>query len=442
MFAALSLDPLFAAPTLRGAHVGALVVAADTGAVVYSRGADDAFIPASTFKLLVGSAALDELGNAWSFATTLATDGTNLYLRGGGDPTLDDTAFDDAIETLQSLGQTSYPGKLYGDVSAVTAPLYPDGWSVDDLAYDYAAPPNALSFQDNALHIRVTPAKRLMTMSAAAPYMQIDEQWTIGPPKSDDTLSLELDLSKPHGIRVVGSVPSDEAGSQVDASVLDPAAFTLAQFEQRLGWANVHAPIDSTTPYQITPPNARVLWTHHSVALPQMLALMWQPSDNVIGESLLDALGAGVPDARAAGIGREVAWLRSIDVEPETLTIADGSGLSSYDRVTPRALVTILRHEWAGTNREGVMSALPQPGKKGTLEDVFANSPLVGKLFAKTGTVNHTRTLAGYLETNHGTVVFALLVNDWMDTGDGASKRLRAFQQTFLEHIQTAGPSV
>ena len=81
-----SLDALLAAPTLRGAHVGALVSTTD-GQTLYDRGADNTIQPASTLKLLVGSVALDRSGPAYRFATVLTRgDGDALILHGGGDP--------------------------------------------------------------------------------------------------------------------------------------------------------------------------------------------------------------------------------------------------------------------------------------------------------------------------------------------------------------------
>jgi D-alanyl-D-alanine carboxypeptidase/D-alanyl-D-alanine-endopeptidase (penicillin-binding protein 4) len=264
--------------------------------------------------------------------------------------------------------------------------------------------------------------------------LHIQDDATTGAARSDDTTSVEIVWTAQKTLRVTGSVPLDARdGSVLDASVLNPGLFALDIFAQHLASAGITT---STPPgeqaFSATPPNARVLWLHHSAPLSQLLASMWQPSDNLIAESLLDALGAGADDARAAGIARETDWLRRIDVEPETLTIADGSGLSNYDRMTPRALVAILHHDWTGSSRDAIMAALPQPGKKGTLEHVFTGSPLVGRLFAKTGTVNHTRTLAGYLQTTHGTLIFALMVNDWIDPAPDASANLRDFQQAFL----------
>src|SRR5579872_4647794 len=108
------LDRALAAPTFRGAHVGTIVMRADTHETLYERDADDDFAPASTFKLIVGSAALARLGAEATLRTDLFTDGTiddgtlhgNLYLRGGGDGTLAERDLDDAATSLAGLGIT------------------------------------------------------------------------------------------------------------------------------------------------------------------------------------------------------------------------------------------------------------------------------------------------------------------------------------------------
>ena len=91
-----SVDTALEAPALRGAYVGLLAIDTVRRTVLYSRNADDAFTPGSTFKLLVGSAALQNLGPDFRFVTTLSSDvppkdgilSGDLYLRGGGDAQL------------------------------------------------------------------------------------------------------------------------------------------------------------------------------------------------------------------------------------------------------------------------------------------------------------------------------------------------------------------
>ena len=106
-----------------------------------------------------------------------------------------------------------------------------------------------------------------------------------------------------------------------------------------------------------------------------------------------------------------------------------------YAHITARDLVTILAHDWSGPNRQIVLDALPVAGKSGTLKDAFPGTPLVGTVIAKTGTVDHARTLSGYLQTPHGTIIFALLVDGWLDATPQAGTNLRAFQASVLEAL-------
>jgi serine-type D-Ala-D-Ala carboxypeptidase/endopeptidase (penicillin-binding protein 4) len=430
LFALLLPAPLFEAPTLRGAHVSAYVISAQTGAVLYGRDPDASMIPASTLKLLIGSAALDDLGTAFDFATTLSSDGATLYLRGTGDPLLQAGDFDDAARALRALGQTHF-NALAGDIGDAPATRYPDGWQVDDLAYSYAAPPSALSIGENTLHISLHPSAPgvapTLSISPATSAVNVINAAVTGPAQSDDTSDVHVSWDAPNTLVVTGSVPADETNDEIDAAMLDPADATLAFASDALIHGGVtfeHLPRLTTTPA-----GARVLWLHHSVALAQLLRAMWVPSDNLLAESLLGALAP----TRDAAIAREGTWLQSIGIDPASTTLADGSGLSAYDRISAHDLVTILAHDWNGPNRAIVLAALPVSGQSGTLQKVFTAPPLAGAVIAKTGTVNHARALAGYLQTPHGTLIFALMINNWMDDGPHATTDLRAFESTFLE---------
>jgi D-alanyl-D-alanine carboxypeptidase/D-alanyl-D-alanine-endopeptidase (penicillin-binding protein 4) len=429
-FAAAMLDPLFNVPTLRGAHVALYAINAEGGAAIGSRNADDAMVPASTLKLVVGSATLDLLGPAFAFTTTLETDGPTLYVRGSGDPLLGASDFADASRTLGTLRETQFTA-LSGDAPSLST-TYPDGWQQDDLVYDYAAPPSLLSFDENAVHVHVAAsnpgATPSYTVTPSQDTLTIRNDLVTGPARSDDTVSATLVWSQPNTIELRGSIPAGSSPDDIDLSVLDPAAFTRSQTARALRDGGIT--IGSIRAGEI-PPNARVLWTHASPPLPALLQRMWQPSDNLLAESLLGALAP----SRDAALERERTWLRSIGIDAAGVTLADGSGLSAYDRMTARDLVTILAHDWNGPNRGTVLAALPVAGKSGTLEHSFLRTPLAGTLIAKTGTVNHTRALAGYLQTPHGTIIFALLVDGWLDLQPNSSERLRAFQASVLEAL-------
>jgi serine-type D-Ala-D-Ala carboxypeptidase/endopeptidase (penicillin-binding protein 4) len=460
LFAALALDALFSTATLSGAHTGALVVDAQSGRVLYSRNADDAFIPASTMKLIVGSAALDRLGEAFSFTTSVDTDGNTLYIEGGGDPLLSTADAGDAAAAVKALNMTSFHGGLRaveGRFRSGVSSRYPDGWQIDDLPYDYAAPVAALSFEENVLHVTLTPGAR----QGDAPAFSVTPDFTpaclvnaatTGNAQSDDTTSLQISWDASGSFAkdctiIEGSLPLHGKPVTLDAASLEPPVIALQAFSRAFSEQGITVPMPlDPDRYATAPDDARVLWTHASPRLPDLLRDMWQPSDNLLAETLLMQLapsgGSALDDTRALGIRAEQEWLQTIGVDPRTLTIVDGSGMSAYDRVTPRALVTILQHDWNAPTRAAVLAALPVAGKSGTLEHDFTQAPLAGNVIAKTGTSNHTRTLAGYVHTPDRTLIFALLVNDWMDSAPGATARLRAFQQAFLTRIREGAAGV
>jgi D-alanyl-D-alanine carboxypeptidase/D-alanyl-D-alanine-endopeptidase (penicillin-binding protein 4) len=148
---------------------------------------------------------------------------------------------------------------------------------------------------------------------------------------------------------------------------------------------------------------------------------MWYPSDNLIAESLIKSIGVathGVPGTAANGAAREVHWLRSIGIDPSRNTaIVDGSGVSIYDRLSPRTLVRVFQVDWHGPNRAVVLAALPLAGVRGTIRNSFAGLPARGRTYAKDGNRLFASSLAGYvMPRRRGTITFAFMVDDW--TGD------------------------
>lgn len=449
-FSALALSAALAAPTLTGAHIGALVVDGATGSVVYSQDSTGSFQPASTLKLFVGLAALSQLGPDYSFETDLLTDGAItggtlnglLYLRGGGDPTLDPAALTDAARTLRAQSIAQIDGDIVADSSHFSGSSYPPGWVIDDLAQDYAAPVSGLSYNDNAVALSLEPGNAVgaaptLTENPNAPEMMVANDATTGAAHSPDSTALARTLDDAHTIRIVGSLPIDGGTTELDAAAPIPPLFAADALRNAIIERGITA---RSLREGITPPQARLLWSHRSAPLSELLARMWLPSDNLLAESLLDELGTRSPgpgDSRDRGIARETAWMQGVGIDPATLSVADGSGLSQYDRVTPAALVTALRSAWAGADRAMILAALPLAGVRGTLKDSFTGTPLEGAVIAKTGSMSHVRALAGYIVRPGRTLIFALLINDWMDRTPGASAAIRLTEQRFLEAAQT-----
>lgn len=148
-----------------------------------------------------------------------------------------------------------------------------------------------------------------------------------------------------------------------------------------------------------------------SPPLAEILRHMDVVSDNFIAELVLKQLGAVIAGQGTTAAGADVvrSVLTSRAVPLANVRIADGSGLSSLDRMTPKALVTILQRGWADREiRPVLFGALPVSGRDGTLEDRMARPPARGNVRAKTGTLNGVSALSGYVRERYA---FAVLVN-------------------------------
>jgi serine-type D-Ala-D-Ala carboxypeptidase/endopeptidase (penicillin-binding protein 4) len=148
-----------------------------------------------------------------------------------------------------------------------------------------------------------------------------------------------------------------------------------------------------------------------SAPLSQVVAWMGRVSDNFTAELLLKQLGTAQGEvgtsARGAAVVRSA--LADAGVPLAGLRLADGSGLSSLDRLTARSLAALLRIAWADPNvRPYLLAALPVAGVSGTLSDRMRRPPARGNVQAKTGTTSLASALSGYVKRRY---VFSVLQN-------------------------------
>ncbi len=175
-----------------------------------------------------------------------------------------------------------------------------------------------------------------------------------------------------------------------------------------------------------------------SAPFAEIVAEMLRESDNNTAELLLKELArqagaAKAPVTRAAGVAARVAALRELGVNAAGVQAIDGSGLDRSNRATCSALLATLTTHPGGYDIEEMLAVA---GKTGTLEDRFTTSPLVGKLRAKTGSLNNVTALVGLVDpTARVKVRFAFVSNGaFTDAGGKAIQdRLVAALATYPE---------
>ncbi len=149
-----TIDRAAGAPELRNAIWG-IDVRDDRGRMLYQRNAHTLLMPASNRKLFTASAAIDCHGLDHRFATELWLDGNNVVIRGTGDPSLGgrwafdrDAVFATFIDALRGRGIQSV-GDVIADPTLFDRNTIPAGWKVGNIGSDYAAPADALAYNEN-----------------------------------------------------------------------------------------------------------------------------------------------------------------------------------------------------------------------------------------------------------------------------------------------------
>jgi D-alanyl-D-alanine carboxypeptidase/D-alanyl-D-alanine-endopeptidase (penicillin-binding protein 4) len=352
-----------------GGASGLLVVAAETGQVLCASAPGRPRSLASNMKLFTTATALSRLGPQTRIPTKVFSDGTldahgvlhgNLYLQGGGDPTLGTPSFYDSY--LAGLGTDIFdltPQVKAAGITAITGRL-----SADDSIFD---------------RLRGVADSGYATSSYIGPLSGLD----------------------------FNSGFSGATSSSGFAA--DPARLAASKLARSLQHAGVDVP--SQVALGVTPPNAERVAMVRSPTLTRIVNTTDVWSDNFFAEMLIKLLGArlGGAGTTAAGAAVVEAFVRS---HGSSVHAVDGSGLTRSNRASPRQVVNLLlamREDPAG---EDFIRDLAIAGKEGTVADRMHGTAAYGRCRTKTGTLTGVSNLSGYCFDKSGrTMVFSVLMN-------------------------------
>ena len=171
-------------------------------------------------------------------------------------------------------------------------------------------------------------------------------------------------------------------------------------------------------------PNGAVLLCTRTHTIEQVLTRMMKESDNLYAESMFFQLAAagGAHPAKASHARAAINRLiQKIGLTPSAYKVADGSGLSLYNYVSPELLTRLLRFAWRNKNiSDCLMATLPIAGFDGTLKNRMKGDYTCGNVRAKTGTLTGISSLAGYCTAANGhELCFTIINQGVLRTNDG-----------------------
>ena len=348
-----------------GSYSGS-VVEVGTGKVLYAHNATQAYIPASTMKLLTATAALSILGPDHTFKTSVISPTRDqIILVGGGDP------------YLASKARADYPRRatITGLARATASELKQDSIRSVSLGYD------ASLFRGPAWNPR----------------------W---PGFYGDSVSPTSALWVDEG-RVGGG----------GMRYRDPAKEAAKAFAAALSKQGVK--VTGTQPAR-APKSAPLVASVSSMPLERIVEQLLMVSDNDASEVIFRhaAVGAGKPGSIANAIRAVRSELTELGIWSSGMTISDGSGLARQTKVPSDSMVKMLRLA-AGKQHpdlRAVITGLPVAGVEGSLKrQYYDNESLAGRgvVRGKTGTLNKVRARAGVLRTSDGSLLaYAFLINN------------------------------
>ncbi|MGC5020417.1 D-alanyl-D-alanine carboxypeptidase/D-alanyl-D-alanine endopeptidase [Micromonospora sp. DT47] len=433
-----TIDAILADARLDGAQAGVVVRDTATGATLYDRNGDRRLVPASNTKLLTSTAALELLGPGHRFTTDVRTDGTrraglvsgDLYLRGGGDPTMLAADYDALAAQVAADGVRVVTGNLVADDTRYDRTRLGPDWTWDDESYYYAAQVSALTvapdtdYDAGTAIVHAAPAATagsppVVTMTPPNDYVRIDNRAeTVA--DGESTISFERE----HGsntIVVTGRIAVGDAPSSDWMTVWEPTGYAADVFRTALRRHGVRV-LGRTVLGRATPDGAATVARHDSMILAELMVPFLKLSNNGHAEVLTKEIGRVISGSGTwtAGLTAISEYVADTGMDTGRLRQRDGSGLSRRNLIPPAqftALLAAVRQEpWFDT----WYAALPIAGNAerfvgGTLRSRMRGTPAANNVHAKTGSLTGVSGLSGYVTDADGRVLaFSIVLNNYL----------------------------
>ncbi|MEG5174746.1 D-alanyl-D-alanine carboxypeptidase/D-alanyl-D-alanine endopeptidase [Microcoleus sp. B3-D7] len=416
------VDAIANRPEFSRSRWGILIQPLSSTTTLYSRDAQKYFIPASNAKLLTTAAALQKLGADFRIKTSVYSgENGSLYVAGRGDPSIAEAQLKSLAQQLKQRG-ISQVNQLIGDDSYFQGSAVNPNWEWEDAQAGYGAPINSLIFNQNAIDLLLSPQAIGQPLKVTFAEPKLANQWqlqnntvTVAQNESE-FIEVGREFDRPI-IRVSGQLKVGGEPESAYVAVVNPANNFLQYFQQALATEGI--PVKQALVASASGNLNQELATVESPPLAELVRETNRESNNLYAEVLLRLLGKvtgkmPVPqeDTGESGLKELKAVLTQLGVNPNSYILADGSGLSRHNLITPEALVETLRFMANSPAASIYRQSLSIAGESGTLKNRLNNTPNRVILQAKTGTMSGVSALSGYIEVpNYEPLVFSIIVN-------------------------------
>jgi len=359
----------------------------------------------------------------------------HLVLEGGGDPFMNADRWWGFVNGLRQVGIERITGDVVID-NTLFSPQGDDRAAFDNRPYrTYNVLPDALMVNFQTVNVTVVPD------AAAGAVRARVNPWPANL-TVENSVQLERGPCRRGAGGVVVSMPQGPAGNVLSvggryASGCGPTSVTRAVMRApdfafgtfKTFWQQSGGILDGGMRLGVVPPGARLLYTHESLTLAEVIRLVNKFSSNVMARHLLLTLAvekAGRPGTTAAGSRVINEFFAARGVAVPGLALENGSGLSRVERISAEGLANVLLDAWRSPYAAEFQASLPLSAVDGTLRRRFRSPDMEGRLRMKTGSLQDVSALAGYVNAASGRTYVAVIILNHPGAELGAGESVQA----------------
>ena len=437
------LDSLIQVKLPKGGQVGVSVYDLGTNQPIYNYQGDKLCRPASTQKLVTAITALNHPRGEEPFRTEVWYKGEiandtlkgNIYIVGGMDPELMETALDTLVDLTTSLPFHVLDGQVIGDISMRDSLYWGSGWLWDDNPESFQPYLSPLMLNKGFVKVVAIPTNpgepARLEVTPNSTYFNVINQTQTKTSAAGKFFVMRDWMNNANDITVTGNITARRVE---EINVYSSQDMFMHTFLERLGQRlTMLSPWYSFAELQ-KDDDAHLIGVYET-PIQKVLDQMLKESDNLNAEAMFTRLGVhasgGNHVSAEASVKAIQALIKEMGLNPDNYRIADGCGLSMYDYLSPDLLVAFLQYAY-NNNRifPRLFRALPVSGVDGTLKNrMRRGTPAYQRVHAKTGSYTGISTLAGYLETNSKHYLAFAIMNQNQLKGSEA----RALQDAICE---------
>ncbi len=420
-----------------------------TGEVLVDVNSQQGMAPASNLKLVTSAAALELLGEGYTFYTYLKYDGNidtagqlqgNLYICGEGDPSLGspemegvlalDSLMEDWASRIRTLGIKNINGNIIADDSFLDYMPTPAGWFWNDIGNYYGAGTSGLCINENLYNLFFKPGEKvgdpatILRTEPDIPDIQFINHMKTGAVGSGDNGYI-YHAPWQWLQQLEGTIPAGVNDFSIKGSLPDPAKFAAQYLKNKLIASGIMVSGEALT-IREAPDSNKERITFYIISSPPLKNIIYRlnkKSINIYAEQILKIMGKQINNKTDLESSAQVVkdWLQKNSISTEGLFLHDGSGLSWLNRITTLSFVQLLDVLTKKPYFSTFYNSLPIAGDTadiGTLKNFCRGTKAAKNLRAKTGVLERVRTHTGYVHTRGGDLVcFSMMANDFSGSG-------------------------